>query len=57
MNEYKILVVSAGISQIGLAAIVQYPELDFGIKPECDTLLSELKALNNTQRKLYSESK
>lgn len=57
MNEYKILVVSAGISHIGLTAIVQYSGVDFGIKPECDTLLSELKALNNTQRKLYSESK
>lgn len=48
MNEYKILIVSAGISHIGLTAIVQYPEVDFGIKPECDTLSSELKDLNNT---------
>ena len=51
MNKYKILVVSAGISHIGLTAIVQYPEVDFGIKPKCDTLSSELKTLNNIQRK------
>ena len=57
MNEYKILIVSAGISHIGLTAIVQYTEVDFGIKPKCNTLSGELKALDSTQRKLYSESK
>ena len=57
INGYKILVVSAGISHVGLTAVMQCPEVDFGIKPECDTLLNELKGLYSTHRKFCYESK
>lgn len=45
MSEYKILVVSAGISHIGLISAISDTEVDFGIRTEYDTLLCELKAL------------
>lgn len=45
MSEYKILVVSAGISRINLISAISGTEVDFGIRTEYDTLLCELKAL------------
>ena len=42
----NMLVVSMGLSHIGLIFAIPYPEVDFEIKTEYDTLLSELKASN-----------
>lgn len=52
-----VLVVESGVSHIGLISAIQYPEVDFGIKTEYDTLLSELKASNKEFREFSNFNK